>query len=215
MLTRLRLEFCRWFRPGIDAVLGRNIPWNLRWRLLLLQPINFLTVSIHTFPYIFSRPFRVESITVDNGQTFRTLVYKDNDPRHDRPGKLRPLHLDFHGGSFLGGQPDEGAPFCARVAKETGAVVISSTYRFAPRFTFPVAIDDTDAVVRYVQANAAERWGADPELMTVSGWSAGGNLAMGATQQPNCHAPSPTAFKGAVLFYAAVCDTDPLFFVFF
>src|ERR1051326_3152381 len=178
-----------WLRPTIDALIGRNITFAHRWRMLVfLQPAAFITHSIGSLPWIFSRAFTSELITVDTGRTFRVLVFKANG----KPGpkdlkKPRPLHLDIHGGAFIGGLPEYDACFCDLLARTTGAVVISTSYRYAPRYPFPAAIDDIDAVVRYLHAHARDRWGADPQLMTISGGSAGGNLALASTQQPACH----------------------------
>jgi acetyl esterase/lipase len=132
------------------------------------------------------------------------LVFDDPAQKAVSKGKLRPLHLDIHGGGFIGGLPEGDGPFCTRLAQKTGAVVISTSYRYAPAHHFPAAIDDIDLVVKYLQAHAAERWGANPELMTTSGFSAGGNLALALTQQSSCHPPAKTAIKGAVTFYAPV-----------
>jgi acetyl esterase/lipase len=114
------------------------------------------------------------------------------------------LHLDVHGGAFLGGLPESDAYFCDALAQQTGAVVISVSYRYAPVHAFPAAIDDVDAVVRYLQTHAAERFGADPELLTVSGFSAGGNLVLAGSQAVGCHGLASTAMKASVTFYAPV-----------
>ncbi|MDN8969196.1 alpha/beta hydrolase fold domain-containing protein, partial [Staphylococcus aureus] len=76
---------------------------------------------------------------------------------------------------------------------------MSLTYRYAPEHVFPAAIDDVDAAVRFIQDNAALRWGADPTLMTVGGSSAGGGLALASGLKPRCHGSSPFAYKAAVL----------------
>jgi acetyl esterase/lipase len=104
-----------------------------------------------------------------------------------------------------GGLPELQAAFCNRVCEETGAVAISISYRYAPVHPFPAAIDDVDAIIRYIRDNAIYKYGADPNLLTVSGASAGGNLALAATQQPDCHAPSPVAIKAMVVYYPVVC----------
>jgi acetyl esterase/lipase len=195
-----------WLRPSIDALFARNITFAQRWRmLLLLQPITFITYSIAGLPWLFSRAFTTEYITLDTGRTCRILVFKSKEkPNNNNYGKLRPLHLDMHGGGFIGGLPEFDACFCDLLARTTGAVVISTTYRYAPPHTFPAAIDDVDAVVRFLHTQARERWGAKPELMTVSGFSAGGNLAIASTQQPVCHAPFPTAYKAAVTYHGVM-----------
>ncbi len=196
-----------WFLPSIDAIFGRNITFAQRWRMLLfLQTAAFITYPIAAFPWVFTRAFHAEYITVAPDRTVRVLVFKSKDEcKAARNGnRLRPLHLSIHGGGFIGGIPETCGPFCDPLARETGAVVIAPTYRFAPRYRFPTLIDDIDAIVQYLYKNAAERWGADPELMTISGLSAGGNLAMAATQGEGAHQPAKTALKGIVTFYGVV-----------
>ena len=108
----------------------------------------------------------------------------------------------------MGGIPEYNAELSNEICKGTGAVVVSISYRYAPKYVFPAAIDDVDEILCYLRENAKEKYGADPCLMTVSGLSAGGNLALAAAQQPECHAPSPTSIKAAVTFYAVVSTTS-------
>jgi acetyl esterase/lipase len=133
----------------------------------------------------------------------RFLIFKSN-AKKSIEGKLRPLHLNMHGGAFLGGCPEMDADFCSRLATETGAVVISTSYRYAPRHVFPAAVDDVDAIVSHLQKHAVEKYGADPMLMTMSGFSAGGHLALAACQQESCQMPAPTSIKGMVTYFAPV-----------
>jgi len=102
------------------------------------------------------------------------------------------------------GLPEDNAELCNKVCEETGAVVVSISYRYAPKHVFPAAIDDVDEILCHLRENAEKKYGADPCLMTVSGSSAGGNLAMAAAQQVDCHAPSPTSLKAAVILYGVV-----------
>jgi acetyl esterase/lipase len=184
------------------ALFNPTIPFHLRWRTLLLQPITLLTYSINTIPYLFSRPFQVEYLPVFPSRPVRALIFKSPGTGKGRP--LRPLHVEIHGGAFIGGLAESNARFDERLAQQTGAVVVSITYRFAPEHTFPSAIDDVDATIAWIQRHAQSKWGADASLMTVSGFSCGGNLALAATQQDNCHAPAPTAIRAAVTFYGAL-----------
>lgn len=80
------------------------------------------------------------------------------------------------GGGFLGGLPEGNALFCRKLAAETGAVVVSTSYRYAPRYTFPTAHEDVQDVADWMIQDARSLWGAYPRLLTVSGLSAGGNL---------------------------------------
>ncbi|KAF4344845.1 triacylglycerol lipase [Fusarium beomiforme] len=136
------------------------------------------------------------------GRHVRALIFKAAGVGKGRA--LRPLHVNFHSGAFMGGLPEGHAYFDQRVSEQTGAVVLDVDYRVAPEHVFPAAIDDADATIKWLQENAEERWGADPTLMTTSGFSAGGNLAFAVTQQKSCQAPSPTAIKAITTFYAAI-----------
>lgn len=193
----LRRGFHSWFRPAIDAVFNWNLAWKYRWRLLALQPLALLTNCIGALPFVFRAPFTVEYLPVAPGRELRVLVYRDPSPSGSE-AKPRPLHLDIHGGAFVGGLPENSARFCTRVARETGAVVISTTYRYAPVHHFPAAHDDVDAVLRYLRAHGPERYGIDPGLVTTSGFSAGANLAIATART------APDAVKASVTFYAPV-----------
>jgi acetyl esterase/lipase len=125
-------------------------------------------------------------------------------PPKEGDKRLGPLHLDMHGGAFIRDLAEYNARRCAKLSDETGAVVVSSMYRYAPKHTFPAAIDGIDDVVGYLFKNAEVKFGANPELFTVGGSSAGGNLTLAACQQPACQYPSKTAARASVAFYAPV-----------
>ncbi|OAQ97927.1 hypothetical protein LLEC1_01228 [Akanthomyces lecanii] len=187
------------FRPLLVGLFNTTISWSMRWRVLLLQQFVFLTYTIPAAPYLFSRPFVTEYLPVFPNRSVRTLVFKRNGKGTGR--KLRPLHIDIHGGAFIGGIAEQDARICEMWANETGAIVLSITYRFAPEHVFPAAIDDVDATVQWIKDNAESRWGADPTLLTISGASAGGNMAVASAQQAKCHGASPTAYKGIITAY--------------
>lgn len=117
--------------------------------------------------------------------------------------RLRPLHVDIHGGGFIGGIPEYDAPFCTQVAKTTGAVVVSLTYRFAPRYPYPAAHDDVEDAILWLVDNAEELFGADPEFLTLSGSSVGGTLALGAALNV-MKIEGYDWIKGIVTFYSPV-----------
>lgn len=82
--------------------------------------------------------------------------------------------------------------------------MVSTQYRYAPGHPFPAAIDDIDDVFKWLVRNAEREFGADPKLLTISGLSAGGNLALAVCQQKEFHGDSETAIKGMVAYYASV-----------
>ncbi|KAF6835346.1 lipase esterase family [Colletotrichum plurivorum] len=108
-------------RPALEAVFfGRHLPRTLRWRLLALQPIIFLTHSLALAPYLFRRPYAVRYVPVSHDRSLRVLVFKVPGAGSGRNG-LRPLHVDCHPSGFVGGIPESDASICELVAKRTGA----------------------------------------------------------------------------------------------
>ncbi|EAW09977.1 putative lipase/esterase family protein [Aspergillus clavatus NRRL 1] len=190
-----------WFGPLYDAIFCPSLPFTLRWRLLGLQPIVFLTNTIQYLSTLFYQGHRTAiSIPLKRapGHSLRAIVYHPGKPS---PTRLRPLHLNIHGGGFLGGLPEGQTSFCQRVADDTGAVVVSTSYRYAPRYTFPTAHEDVQDVAEWLVENAERLWNANPRTLSVSGFSAGGNLALGVAQWL---AQTEFCVKASVTFYAPV-----------
>ncbi|KAL5392690.1 hypothetical protein DPSP01_000393 [Paraphaeosphaeria sporulosa] len=181
------------FQPTRDAIFS-FLPFRYRWRLLALQPLNLLSLLITSPSWLFDNRSSVLYVPTRSGPK-RCLVYQppSTGQEQERQGrKPRPLHIDIHGGAWIGGFPEHTARWCASLAVRTGAVVISISYRFAPLHTYPAAHDDVDDVVRYL-LNHAAAVGADASLLTLSGSSAGGNLALGVAQMLHSQAASMSA----------------------
>ncbi|KAL8753855.1 MAG: hypothetical protein Q9184_005295 [Pyrenodesmia sp. 2 TL-2023] len=199
------MAFFNVFHPLRDCLFAPR-PLPHRWRLILLQPIILIVYALKTLPYLFHRPFVVQYIPIRrSGESVRALVYNHPSKTSESSStkQKRPLHIDIHGGAFIGGIPEADAPFCDRLARTTGAVVISITYRFAPRHAFPAAHDDVDDAFAWLLEHAEEQFGANPKLLTVSGFSAGGNLALAASLGAN-KADGESRVSGVVTFYAPV-----------
>jgi acetyl esterase/lipase len=188
-------------QPSIDALTAPGITFTYRWRLLLLQPLTFITWTLISLPHIFTRTFTTIHIPNRHGHNLRTLIYL---PKRRRSGALSPLHISLHSGGFIGGFPETQLKFNKKVVEATGAVVVAPHYRLAPKYPFPAAIDDVDDIVKFCVENGERLWGADPKLLTVDGMSAGGNLALALSQREECHAPAETGVKASVTFYAPV-----------
>ncbi|QNG38760.1 alpha/beta hydrolase fold domain-containing protein [Geodermatophilaceae bacterium NBWT11] len=93
----------------------------------------------------------------------------------DRPGLL----LLHGGGWWMGGGATAfsiGDILCRRLAAELDVVVVNFDYRLAPEHRFPTGLDDAEAAIDWMTANAA-RLGVDPHRLGVYGISSGGNLA--------------------------------------
>jgi acetyl esterase/lipase len=192
-----------WFTPTRQAFFGRGLPFDLRWRLLLLQPVLFLICSLKRVPWTFSSAYSVRWIPTRNGRQVRAIVFQ---PHRSSATQLVPLHVSIHGGSFMYAVAEAQADFAAAISQRTGSVVVSPEYRGSPTNPFPAAIDDIDDVLEWLVKHGEKELRVDPRMMTTSGFSAGGNLALAASQQAARHEPSSTAIRAAVLCYAPVCS---------
>ena len=87
-----------------------------------------------------------------------------------------PLVVYAHGGGWTIGSLDTHDRICRRLARASGAAVLSVDYRLAPEHPAPAAIDDVVHVLRWV-ASAPPQLGPAPSAVAVAGDSAGGTLA--------------------------------------
>ena len=89
-----------------------------------------------------------------------------------------PIVVFFHGGGWVLSSVDGHDPLARRIARLSGALVVSVGYRLAPEHPFPAPHDDCWAATTWL-ARARRDWGGDPGRLAVCGDSAGGNLAAG------------------------------------
>ena len=110
-----------------------------------------------------------EEITIGDGS--RALVHRPKDA-------IAPLPcvVNFHGGGWVQGNPEQSAWLASRIAVRNRVTVISPAYRLAPEDLFPAGVDDCWASLTSV-VDRADELGIDPERIAVMGDSAGGNLA--------------------------------------
>ncbi len=82
----------------------------------------------------------------------------------------------YHGGGHVIGGLDTHDLIARNLCHGAEALVCSVDYRMGPEDKFPAAVEDSFAVLEWLQANAASL-GADPARLGVHGDSAGANLA--------------------------------------
>ncbi|PYE11884.1 acetyl esterase [Williamsia limnetica] len=112
-----------------------------------------------------------------------------------------PIVVNYHGGGWCLGSPEQSRWMASRVAERAGAVVVSPVYRLAPEHPFPAAVDDACGALQWIGLHAADL-GGDPGRIAVMGDSAGGNLAtVAALAARDAGGPE---LRGQVLIYPAV-----------
>ncbi|MBL8816635.1 MAG: alpha/beta hydrolase [Planctomyces sp.] len=90
-----------------------------------------------------------------------------------KPESPLPLIVHIHGGGWMGGSKAP-CPVAAMVLR--GYVVASIEYRFSQKAVFPAQIQDCQASIRWLRANA-EKYNIDINKVGVVGGSAGGHLS--------------------------------------
>jgi acetyl esterase len=88
----------------------------------------------------------------------------------------------LHGGGWVVGDIEAAHAESARIADESGAVLVSVDYRLAPEHPYPAGPNDCFAALGWAAEHIADL-GADPDRLVVGGISSGGNLAALAAQR--------------------------------
>jgi acetyl esterase/lipase len=107
------------------------------------------------------------------GRAHRLDLYRKAGP--ERP-VAAPVLLYFHGGAWvMGDKREQGVPMLGHLA-ERGFVCVTANYALSPRARWPRHILDCKLALVWVKQHIAE-YGGDPNLVFLSGGSAGGHLA--------------------------------------
>ncbi|EIW75597.1 alpha beta-hydrolase [Coniophora puteana RWD-64-598 SS2] len=161
-----------------------------------------------------SQPLK-DSRTTDSGNTTPPTS----------PARL-PIVLNLHGSGFCLPVIGQDAVFCRQVADSVHAVVLDVDYAHAPEFPYPAALDDIDTVLEWLRDTTAGRMpegsgkdssdgdagvdakGWDVERLAVTGFSAGGNLALTACVRA-FERGQKDPFKAVVAFYPSTNLAEP------
>jgi acetyl esterase/lipase len=133
-----------------------------------------------------NKPFVVERDIhyVPDGDASETLdIYL---PKHADEKPL-PLVIWIHGGGWRGGSK-AGCQFASLVGQ--GYAAASVEYRFSQRAVFPAQIQDCQAAIRFLRANA-DKYHFDKDHFGVGGDSAGGHLVALVGTSGGKHAFAP------------------------
>ncbi|KAJ5692308.1 hypothetical protein N7462_001731 [Penicillium macrosclerotiorum] len=121
-----------------------------------------------------ARPDEVRYIASrETGRTIKVHVYRSSSTIGPTP-----VLVNFHGSGFLLPLHGSDHDFCRRVSQETQCTVLDVPYRLAPEHPFPAALNDVEDAIRYALGRPEE---FDTTRVSLSGFSAGGNLALAAS----------------------------------
>ncbi len=125
--------------------------------------------------------------------------------------RARPAVIAIHGGGFVSGSKETFVPFVLPyVALDW--VIVNVGYRLADDAPAPAAVEDVRCALRWVGENAST-YGIDPRRLVVTGYSAGGHLALMAAFLPDSSAfdvgcPGPLPQPAAVVNWAGITDLE-------
>mgnify|MGYP000914761591 CR=1 FL=1 len=165
---------------------------------LVVPPIAFVTRGVR-------RTRGIKYAQAEDGTNLRLDIYR---PADDDPGDdiLHPAVIQVHGGGWLAGSRfEQGIPLLNHLAS-IGWVGFNVDYRLSPEATWPAQITDVKRAIAWVRENAAEL-GIDPEMICITGGSAGGHLTALAGLTANAPEFQPgfedadTSLAAAVPFY--------------
>ena len=149
-----------------------------------------------------------ESVTVPtrHGDVRCSITRPAADAPLARGTTTPPVHVHVHGGAFLIGAPHQDEHLVRGIAGEVGAVVVDVDYSTWPRARYPQAHEECYDVLQWVQRSGAAM-GWDGARVSISGISAGGNLALGALRL--ARRAGDRAVRACVLIVPSVDQTIP------
>jgi acetyl esterase len=90
-----------------------------------------------------------------------------------------PAMVFLHGGGWVFFRPSDYDGICTHLCEAAEVVIFSVDYHRAPRYRFPVALDESVYAIQWVAEHGMKQFRASGKLF-ISGDSAGGNLAASA-----------------------------------
>ena len=150
--------------------------WKL-WSLKIVQRVGFAV--LRTFK---PTPKRIRPSFLKAYPCRPHLQNRIFIPQSRRPWEQLPVYLDLHAGGHALCDAQFDDEFCATLANKLNILVISIEYSRAPRSRFPGPTNDVVAITRAIVED--DDLPIDKTRVVLSGFSAGGNLALSAAQFP-------------------------------
>lgn len=160
-----------------SALAPNEDPYTMSWFTYLWYKL-FAVVVRAAFRLLFRRRSAVPADIVcqiptrEAGRTIKAHVYRSSSAP-----KVSPILINFHGSGFLFPLHGSDGPFCHQVSRQIPYTVLDVRYRLAPEHPFPAALHDVEDTVHWVLQQPTK---FDRSRVAISGFSAGGNLALAA-----------------------------------
>jgi len=156
--------------------------------------------------------------TLAMGADFKDVIYRDIDgvrlrlDGHVPEGKGPfPATILVHGGGWVAGDKQQYITYIFRPLSDAGFTWFSINYRLAPQFKFPADVEDVEAAVGWIKANAA-KYKVDAKRIVLIGESSGGHLVslVGARNQPGARVGAVVSMYGIHDFISASIAWKPI-----
>lgn len=159
-----------------------------------------------------SQPFAIadifKGIPVPQVRSDRDITFASPDGEDLKLNLYRPMAsgknptlVVIYGGAWRSGSPHNYEGFSSYIAAQ-GYTVINIDYRHAPKYKFPVQLNDVNTALKYIQDHA-EDLEVDCSRISIMGRSAGGHLATLAAYQEDA-----ISFRSVVSYYSPVNLTE-------
>ena len=158
----------------------------MRSRILMNRSLLHLWTSLFFLTMVLPAAWvaAADLAVPDNVVFERAIEFSNPDQQHLQLDLARPKTGDgpfpaivcIHGGGFRAGTREGYDKLCLTLPQH-GFVAVTITYRLAPKYQFPAAVQDSKAAVRWLRAKAAT-YHVDPKRIGTMGGSAGGHLAL-------------------------------------
>ena len=120
---------------------------------------------------------------------------------HPDPENTLPVLVYLHGGGFVLGCNDTHDRIMRELAFRSGCAVVGVEYSLSPEQKFPVAIEETISVLKWLKQDLPQKenssFNLDPERIVLGGDSAGASLSMGVAL--SCK--KKKSLSGLLLYY--------------
>ncbi|KAJ5863859.1 uncharacterized protein N7529_005775 [Penicillium soppii] len=163
---------------------------------------SFLRLLVKPRLHLNPKPDEVAFVpSRDNGRKIKTHIYK---PSTTGPS---PVVINFCGSGFVLSTFGNDDEYCRYIADKAAYTVIDVQYRLAPEHPFPAAFYDAEDVVTWVRSQP-ERF--DMSLVSLSGFSAGANIALGISSSSELFpAGEKNVFDAVISFYGPMDMSIP------